>query len=859
MTAHVELKTKILGLLDLLGTRDFDFLCLALSDAARGDVAISLVELALEEKISLSKSGISSMSEDRSSEQEYPPEADGPDGYLPEEDVSKLVSSLETSPNNRSFTIDANEPLRPAALPTEDRHEGQTDDLRSVPVAALDLREAVIRRLQMNRICTVGDILDAGEDGLLALRRVGVGLVSNVRFALELLYRKHGAEMPEFRASAEFAGDGGLADGLDGTDPRLPDEPVSLDEWISSLPPREAELLDERLEGATLQEVGDGHGLTRERVRQICARALDRRPAIEEDRYLPLFEKYAFDEEAFDDATLQSHRVFNYLSIVATSKKGDRLPLESAMNDPELSEDFKSRLLESGALSSLTDFYGEAIPARKSEIISRLVLKHAKEEPISLEELLSLYENFLAERGIPSEGTLASYGIRALGAYIDRMDTVINAHVPIDENGLRKGIRYFDFREKDLAPLVSLMQSLSSRNIEVSARYIFELPEAQDALRKLDIRNEYELHAVLQLHCPDIPGVKLGRVPMVTLGAGDRHAQVVDLIEELSPVSTDRLSSEYERRYGVRSDTFAGTFLKDFDRYYHDGRYSISRASITDDQRAYLASLFDGVPDYVETDAVVGRFLARYPDWQGDLLSPENLRGTGYSLSRNLLMRDGVDFHETFSRLIASHDRFVLGKGEFSPTVSDNEVFLSELNKAKRAWKVIEVLDRHFLSIREFERAVPPLGANDFEAFLGSVVESVEASVPFNCRSLRKMGLTAHLDATARSMDLGDSFIDSVLEMGYVGGRIKRTSINGKPVHCITAGQFSADDLLRYLTLPDGSLPVSDAVRILDERYGISILPAQVRAIAKRGGMVVDPTKDMILAGGFGEGELDGE
>ena len=97
--------------------------------------------------------------------------------------------------------------------------------------------------------------------------------------------------------------------------------PYNLDE-------RAVRILQQRASGKTLEEVGQQEGATRERIRQIEKKALDKftcrgHVIYEEDRYAYLFSTYAFEREFYFDYLDESKNIWNYLNFRYARGKAD--------------------------------------------------------------------------------------------------------------------------------------------------------------------------------------------------------------------------------------------------------------------------------------------------------------------------------------------------------------------------------------------------------------------------------------------------------------------------------------------------------------------------------------------------------
>ena len=63
----------------------------------------------------------------------------------------------------------------------------------------------------------------------------------------------------------------------------------------------------------TLEQIGQEYGLTRERIRQIFTKELNKIKDIDEDRFADIFQKYNFDEDLFCNYFNENKQTYYYL------------------------------------------------------------------------------------------------------------------------------------------------------------------------------------------------------------------------------------------------------------------------------------------------------------------------------------------------------------------------------------------------------------------------------------------------------------------------------------------------------------------------------------------------------------------
>ena len=620
----------------------------------------------------------------------------------------------------------------------------------------------------------------------------------------------------------------------------------SMDEWLDTIDARHADALRMRLDGATLQEVGDKLSITRERVRQMCESALSDRVLLKADVYQSFVDRYAMTPGQFASITGLSDRDYRYLVTVSKVRAANRLPLLDALHDGDLPEYVRDAVASLRTVGNELLIEGQRIRLDKEGIVDYLLAAHLDECPMDEQRLYGLYCSFIDEHDLGSVKRLDPTSTRAFGVCIDRYDNVMDAHVPRDEDGVRRGVRPYYSSRYDFAPLRAAVVSLVHLDIECSTAFLMKQPSIAKLLPTLDIRNEYELHYVLTRWCEPIEGVTYSRVPMLALGSADRDAQIIGVIRDMGPADAVAVSKEYERRYGVKETTFRGSFLNGFERWCHDGLYIVDTAELDVGERAELGTILEQVGTGGRARDIESSFLSACPQRSNFVLTDALLAPYGLRLCGGAVIDKSIDTHDYFAQLIAEHDYFCLEFGEFTNDVINDKDFISELRKAERAFSVLEIGPREYLNIAVFESAPHPVGAQMMRAILDAVIDCMEPEWPYSVANLKEFGFFDALNDTLVDLGLDDYVCQSIMMQGYVGGRIKRTSIGETMLFCKMAGSFSTAGLVDTLVHERGAMSVSQMAELLYELYGVSIKKPVIRTQIKQAGVRLDRERDML-------------
>ena len=633
--------------------------------------------------------------------------------------------------------------------------------------------------------------------------------------------------------------------------------PPSIDTWLerNTQDPdddRDLRMLRAKLEGRTLDEVGREFGVTRERARQIINEMLRRAPRLDEDRLRPLVSDYQIDREEFCTITGCSPRAFNYLAL-SRARKVKRRGLSEALYDERLTAGLQESVrayLHERQRARMVEDNGELILKDRVSLVRHVLsgMERTATGPIGVDELYQEYRMFLVDhglvRGSGGKTSLLPDSQRGLLAWMQRQGCFMAPRAA--------SVRVYDFDLYDFTDLEEVWDAWSGKNIECSTALVFR--ENVDLMDALDIRDEYELYWASVFRWGEtLDGVIFGpRMPMVLLGSANRHQQILSLIEELSPVSTADLAREYERRYGVTAASFTASFLGEFAQFKVGNGYEISKVRLAARELSFLHDELSGAR-FRSLAFVRNRFAGQFPDVSISAVSDGALRELAhrypedrYVISEGLIVQRDLDLPRMFHDMI--YRRAVLSEGDddLGHDVFRHSAFVSELNKALRAFDFIECQENVFYSMDELEKKFG-VSRDNVNAYLDAVISFVKDDVPFTIRSLRTQGFSHVVELLGEDERFGDTPLEGILSSGSGSRRLSTSSMCEKMIFCKTSKSFTTVSLLEWIVRTEGELEIEELVDILESEYGIPAFPSYVRQVALRSSLVYKQSLDMVF------------
>ncbi|MDT0672640.1 DNA-directed RNA polymerase subunit alpha C-terminal domain-containing protein [Staphylococcus chromogenes] len=338
------------------------------------------------------------------------------------------------------------------------------------------------------------------------------------------------------------------------------------------------EIMKSRLEGKTLEEIGDVSNITRERVRQIIKKIIgDANQEFREDRNAYWYCEYDLSKEQYE--IIFGDNSYYYLQIKYNKGSKD---WKSILEDEKASKEIK-RNVKAEILKNSIDVGNKVIAKNKISIID-YVLEEYGQTPMHIDEIYELIYLFLEDRGIDK----VEYNIDK--RYLENR---LNENINSVSRG-KKYYRYYDYSSYDWDYFYKEINLKEWENLEISTLIIYQKNET--LMKKYNIMHENELHNIIRrtVQVFDDLIVKVTRMPNLSIGTVDREQQVKDLMYEYEPINIEEFAIKYYETYGVKIPTVKANYMNYLDQYMHGDIISSNNTHIdTNDFEKVKQALLD--------------------------------------------------------------------------------------------------------------------------------------------------------------------------------------------------------------------------------------------------------------------------
>lgn len=563
-------------------------------------------------------------------------------------------------------------------------------------------------------------------------------------------------------------------------------------------------VLKSRFEGNTLEAIAQEFGITRERVRQIELKQINKIKAtqlqFQEDRYRLIFQKYDFDKNSFSTIFAEPFSTYHYLAI-RYSKGQDAL--EGILEDETIPVSVK-KAAERYIYRSYLKIDGEYIKLDRIAL-SNYVLRTEFREEGSYEDFVIAYERFLNQHGLSGQDRY-TYDYRTF-------QNRLNDHKNVLWKQFRR-LRYYDFEEYDFAELLQILALDQYRDVEYSTLKFFR--EFPDLMQQYDIRDEYELHNLLKKIYRSLPesetNIDFQRMPMIAFGEASRIKQIEELLLKMVPVSLDQLAEAYEAEYGGRTATLKNDILKHFSIYYHQSMFRMDLPELNPAETEALSEQL--VDDFYFLDKIKLTYQRLFPHSNIKNINPYTIKKLGFMVYTDYAIRNTYLSASDYFRFILTHQDIV-NLNENSSKITQLITFTSQLYKLKANYEIIEFLPLQFVHIRRLMQR--NINEGQFRAYCDAVDRFAYPGEYFTIASLRDRGFEHELD----HLGFDEWFYSSILAEDKTRFSLRRVTKSNR-IFCKGTCEVYLKDLIRQVVADQNSIDIYELREILIETYNIS-------------------------------------
>ncbi|MFI3261161.1 MAG: DNA-directed RNA polymerase subunit alpha C-terminal domain-containing protein [bacterium] len=563
---------------------------------------------------------------------------------------------------------------------------------------------------------------------------------------------------------------------------------------------KDYDILVMKLDGKTLQEIGDIYGVTRERIRQSISKSKAKiKEKVSEDTYSYLITNYDISREDFLEK-FKDNYAYNYCSIFCDFS--ERKTLEDSLSDEKLPISFRKKC-EKIIYKNYIIIGNEYVKKNINDLLYYLIKKNSK-TTIPITDVYESYNLLLEDLSLKSDEKF-HLSIRNIEAHLLRFDEVLWKG--------KKSFKFYPIKNYDFSELLSAIDLDSYSNIELSTlKFIRQYPQL---MSEYDILDEYELHNLLKKIYVGSNEVNFIKMPTIRIGVCSSEKQMVDLYTNLSPITKKEFSEKYSDIYGMSEDTVLGRLKSVLDSYLVESEIShelIEQINLLD-LTIIKSVLKSDFYDFYELNNIIKNNIKNINE---EMFNSYLYQLLGFKTFTNYVIKEKYNSAiEYFMELITEKD--VFDSNLFDRRYRKLMTFTSVFFKLKTDYKIIEYLPNKFINFSVLQKNDVTLEMID--EFKNEVYKFVGNKTYFTMESIIKSGFFHSL------FDLGfdNCFYLSILTQGNKELSYKNMCKNKLMIYGVD--NYKLVDFIESVVIKekDLSIEIYDLIELMKNKYNLHI------------------------------------
>ncbi|UTH14193.1 sigma factor-like helix-turn-helix DNA-binding protein [Macrococcus equipercicus] len=583
-------------------------------------------------------------------------------------------------------------------------------------------------------------------------------------------------------------------------------------------------IINSRLSGKTLEEIGVEVKVTRERVRQILKKIFNKLPeSLFEDRYKYIYEHYDIPKKIFEYIFYIEPVEYYYLQN--RYNKGNR-DIELLLNDENIHlEDSIVERLKNYLNRNYIIIDNEKIRKSKHDILMYLI-KYFCNEPTKIEDLHDLYLQFIDEFALNEN--LKVNNKASFENSIERIDNCINYP--------RRSVKYYPFSKYDWDAFYDNLKIEDFIDKEISVLALFK--NNSDLMQTYAIKDQYELHNIIRrtVEHRDIK-IAMRRNPHIAIGNADFEYQVLELLIELAPITQIEFIKKFCSIYGFSQDSLlANGDLKCIDSYLQNGTYYIDDDYLSKIDINYLSSNINEDKLYFIDD-----IKRKYVKHTGhELIATEYVfKQLGYKMQSSYIIPEKyISMREFINLNIFNKD--IVNISMLSYRIKNLTTFRTYTQKLVEEEKYIEFETEKFISTKRLDKN--EMTKEVIDKFINELVNRLEENKIYDLQSILK-----DLEETIfDNYGFGLRFYESMFRRDKDNRRIQSLSVGGTVLIRKYERINSFTDLLEQIIEKNRSFDINDLLYYLSEEYNINTNRSFILEKVKECDMYYNETMEKI-------------